>query len=60
MATANKLIFLQKIKWEKGGPIGSFLNYLTKQKKVEKVTKLAESLGLAMTLCGQNGERGHC
>jgi hypothetical protein len=28
-------------------------------REVEKVTKLAESLGLAVTLCGQNGERGH-
>jgi hypothetical protein len=36
MATADKLTLLQKIKWEKGGPIGSFFNYLTKQKKYEK------------------------
>jgi hypothetical protein len=36
MATANKLTLLQKIKWEEGGLIGSFFNYLTKQKKCEK------------------------
>jgi hypothetical protein len=36
MATANKRTLLKKIKWEKGGCIGSFLNDLTKQKKCEK------------------------
>jgi len=36
MVTAYKLTLLQKIKWEKGGHIGSFLNDLTKQKKCEK------------------------
>jgi hypothetical protein len=36
MATANTLTLLQKIKWEKGGRIGSFLNDLTKQKKCKK------------------------
>jgi hypothetical protein len=36
MATVNKLTLLQKIKWKKGGHIGSFFNDLTKQKKCEK------------------------
>jgi len=53
MATANTLTLLQKIKWERGGHIGSFFNDLAKQKKCEKkkeVTKLAKSLGLAVTV----------
>lgn len=57
MATANKLTLLQKIKWEKGGCIGSFLNDLTKQKKCEKqkeMTKLVASLGLAKTVLSQH------
>jgi hypothetical protein len=53
MATANKLAVLQKIKQEKGVLFGSYFNNLITHKKSEKwqdVTKLAESLGLAVTV----------
>jgi hypothetical protein len=39
MGTANKLPVLQKIKWDKGVLIGSFLNDLTKQNKVRSGRK---------------------
>ena len=51
--TTNKLTLLQKIKREKGVLFVSFSKDLTKQKKCEKwkeVTKLAEPVGLAMTI----------
>jgi hypothetical protein len=53
MAAANKLAVLQKIKWEKGVLLTSFLNDLTKLTKCEKgkeVTELSESLELAVAV----------
>jgi hypothetical protein len=55
--TANKLAVLQKIKQEKDVLFGSYFNNLVTHKKSEKwkeVTKLAESLGLALTVILQH------
>jgi len=53
MATANKRAVLQKTKQEKDVLLGSYFNNLITHKKSEKwkeVTKLAESLGLVVTV----------
>jgi len=57
MATANKLAVLQKIKQEKDVLFRSYFNSLVTHKKSEKwkeVTKLAESLRLAVIVILQN------
>jgi len=67
MATANTLTLLQKIKWEKGGRIGSFLNDLTKKKEMREVEGSDQACQVIrtgrdctfMTHCFQTGEKGH-